>query len=121
MGVTFLPFVRGPRAVAGVQQAPSAQKDDLKAPKVANIGKPVVTSNITQITELLKNNEVQLDALEHVLMDFSYTKGFRPSQTDNQIFLALQGVDVNAARFPNVTRWLAHIQSFTPRQRLEWE
>jgi len=120
-GITFLPFVRPPRTIDGVPQAPSARKRDVKAPKAADVDRAVATSNNVPTTELLKDDEVQLEALEHALLDFSYVKGFRPSQMDDKIFLALQGVDVNAGRFPNVTRWLAHIASFTPRQRIEWE
>jgi seryl-tRNA synthetase len=120
-GMTFLPFVRPPRTADGVPQAMSAKKRDIKPTKVIAVDTASATSNHVLTKELLKGNDVQVDALEEVLSDFSYVNGFQPSQLDVKIFLALQGVDVNAGRFPNVTRWLAHIASFTPRQRIEWK
>jgi seryl-tRNA synthetase len=120
-GMTFLPFVRPPRTADGVPQATSVKRRDVKATKAIAVDTPSATSNHAPTKELLKGNEVQVEALEEVLSDFSYVNGFRPSQMDVKVFSALQGVGVNEGRFPNVTRWLAHIASFTLRQRIEWE
>lgn len=123
-GMTFLPFVRGAR-VDGVLQANSAQKHiakaDAKAPKVIQDDKASVVPKVpASACDFLKDDKVQLDALEHVLENYSYIRGFRPSQMDATVFSALQSANVNAADFPNVTRWRKHITSFTTRQRIEW-
>jgi len=134
-GMTFLPFVRPPRTVDETQSAQKIAKTpkvaaatehttiDLAAPSARKIGKASKVAAATEHTtiDLLREDEVQLDALEHILLDFSYVNGFRPSRMDHKIFSALHGIHVNADRFPNVARWLAHIAQFAPRQRIEWE
>ncbi len=56
-------------------------------------------------------NEQGLPALEEWLKTRSYIEGYAPSQADVAVLKAVN-FNVNAAKFPNVTRWRRHLKTF---------
>jgi elongation factor 1-beta len=56
-------------------------------------------------------NEQGLPALEEWLKTRSYIDGYTPSQADVAVLKAVS-FNVNAAKFPNVTRWRRHLKTF---------
>ncbi|CAM9576559.1 unnamed protein product [Chrysoparadoxa australica] len=81
----------------GRAAAPQASSSALPMPKPA--------------TGLLVDGKPQLTQLDKHLLDFAYVAGFLPTKADLEMQRALGTSDV--AAFPNVLRWLKHIQSFT--------
>jgi len=49
----------------------------------------------------------------------SYVDGFKPSGADSSLLCSIHAC-VDSKKFPHVSRWLNHIQSFTPCQRAAW-
>jgi len=57
--------------------------------------------------------------LNEFLSTRSYMEGYRPSQNDVCVYKACLGQSCNmdCSKFPHVSRWFTHINSFTPQQR----
>lgn len=56
-----------------------------------------------------------VDALERHLTEYSYVLGHQPCQTDAKVLARLPGApDTNT--HPAVTRWVAHMRSYTPQE-----
>jgi len=49
----------------------------------------------------------------------SYIDGFQPSQSDVALLNQISA-SVDAQKYPHASRWLSHIQSFTPTVRSKW-
>eukprot|EP00694_Reclinomonas_americana_P006270 EC796313.1.p1 GENE.EC796313.1~~EC796313.1.p1 ORF type:complete len:183 (+),score=79.97 EC796313.1:77-625(+) len=60
-----------------------------------------------------------LEALDAFLLTSSYVEGFHPTQADVKL-LAFVGANVDAQRYPNVARWLNHINSFSAGDRAKF-
>jgi len=116
-GKTFIPFVRGPREVDACG-APLKQAQPAPSPSTVNVG--ASTSRPLQESGVLTQGRVKLEELDAKLLETPYVDGFRPSQLDVAVLGALEGAYVDAARFPNIERWLQHVASFTPLQRRSW-
>lgn len=118
-GMTFMPFVRGPREVDGctattttktiAKRIPAPSK-----PSTAELVQPALTRPV------LADGTVQLDSLEAQLLENPYINGFAPSQLDVTVFQALESVNIDPNKSPNIARWLQHVVSFTAAQRRTW-
>lgn len=56
-----------------------------------------------------------VDALERHLTEYSYVLGHQPCQTDAKVLARLAGPP-DAQAHPSVSRWFAHMRSFTPQE-----
>jgi len=65
------------------------------------------------------SNEGDLSKLNEYLSTKSYMEGYRPSQSDVCVYKACLGQSCNmdCSKFPHVSRWFNHINSFSPQQR----
>jgi len=65
------------------------------------------------------SNEGDMGKLNEFLSTRSYLEGYRPSQNDVCVYKACLGQSCNmdCSKFPHVSRWFTHINSFTPQQR----
>jgi hypothetical protein len=120
-GTTFMPFVRESRG----DQWP-AEVTKVKAPKAVAIDKPAAAMEKPVMSQsvmspLLANGELRLDALNAKLLEYPYVDGYQPSEMDKRVFTVLHTAVVDPGQHPNVTRWLAHINSFTAAQRAAWD
>ncbi|KAJ1446712.1 hypothetical protein M885DRAFT_545458 [Pelagophyceae sp. CCMP2097] len=61
-----------------------------------------------------------LRALEAALLYRPFVQGYAATREDAITFASLAQNTVDAARFPNVARWLAHVQSFDAAARASW-
>jgi len=59
------------------------------------------------------SNEASLAELNTFLQSRSYIVGFVPTASDVAVAGALAGAKVDAGKFPNVARYIAHINSFS--------
>lgn len=128
-GTTFIPFVRGPRDIEGGVGVP---KTDVKCPRPAlgeqlradvkcpRPGGDEKLSRSLGAAPLLVDGVPQLDALEAKLLNCSYVDGFRPSQLDVAVLAALEAIEVDVDKYPNIRRWMVHVMSFTPLERASW-
>merc|ERR1711907_407738 len=116
-GMTFIPFIRGPRDGDGSDLPPRTIPASAQTPAtVAGTLQP----HCSHPTKFLADGVVQLDVLDAELKETTYAGGFVPSQLDVKIFSAIGDVRVDRDRHPNVARWRQHIGSFNPAQRRSW-
>jgi len=115
-GMNFLKFVQEYVDPAGTSVAAPKAKGVHAAP--ASVTAAVEQPTVFQPS--CENAPTQLQALEAQLQDYPYVGGFRPSEADVTAYQAVAGVHVDAGRFPNVTRWMKHVNSFTTRDRALW-
>jgi hypothetical protein len=121
-GMNFLKFVDeggdpfGTSLVAPKAKAVQATPGS-KVPSVSAVVNPRAVLVETQSFE---NATTQLDLLEAQLHDYPYVGGFRPSQADVTTYTALVCAQIEQAKYPNIGRWIAHVNSFTARGRTLW-
>jgi len=121
-GMNFLEFVQEgydtAAAVAPSGPKPKASPSAAKAKAVQGAPASQAPAVVTDKPRF-EDAATQLETLEAQLAAYPYVTGFRPSRADATAFTALAGA--NTDQFQNVRRWLAHINSFTVRERALWE
>mmetsp|Transcript_10485 Transcript_10485/g.11296 ORF Transcript_10485/g.11296 Transcript_10485/m.11296 type:complete len:644 (+) Transcript_10485:109-2040(+) len=108
--------------------------DVIKAPPAYVSPAPGVSSQASAVGELPApriSNGVTLDAsgkaenvnwreVDDTLSYFSYVSGDVPGSLDRVVFQYLGGKTVDQAEFPNVSRWLRHISTFSAEDQAKW-
>lgn len=62
--------------------------------------------------------KLDLSALEQKLRLCSYVAGYEPTAEDNRVFAALD--QASTSNYPQITRWLRNITTFTDAERASW-
>eukprot|EP00930_Biecheleria_cincta_P046780 TRINITY_DN32313_c0_g1_i1.p1 TRINITY_DN32313_c0_g1~~TRINITY_DN32313_c0_g1_i1.p1 ORF type:complete len:562 (-),score=61.11 TRINITY_DN32313_c0_g1_i1:116-1801(-) len=104
-GLTFLPFV---------SQQPKRDRSDV-----------ALDSREGNCAILSKHRDglgktTCLEALEAKLLNQPYINGFFASASDLAMLNTVEPEQPDPARFPNVCRWLQHVNSFTPSEQASW-
>jgi len=65
------------------------------------------------------SNDGDLSKLNEFLATRSYIEGYRPSQNDVCVYKQAVPLScsIDCSKYPHVSRWFTHINSFTPQQR----
>jgi len=72
------------------------------------------------MTTFQLDSDEGLKAFNDYLVNCSYAKGFKPSQTDANLYNSMTA-DPCKSSFPHVARWYKHMASFSDEEKDAWE